>query len=186
MESYTVNYLLADLNRRIQRPDQNDLLLSALRKVRSVFSDIGYRFVCDPQIIEAKVVDGRWRIPDEVVKIYHVGDSLNCFFPGYKIGKNGYFQSLLRYSKTPYELVFKHGWSGTVFVSAYLFYKDEKDQLMIPGEAYNACYETCLVDGIYNLNNPQHPLWQERMIMEQKAERAVFKARGAFNEPEDA
>lgn len=173
---------MSELNERIKRPDVNELWKSVHRKVRSVFSDIGYEFVCEPRKIHAQVVNGRWQIADEVVKIYDVGESLNCFRPGYEIGRPGNFSSRLVYSKTPFELIFNENFEGTVIVSAYCFYKDENEELMIPEDAYEACFDSCLYDGIYNLNNPQHPLWQERAIMKQTADSSIFKARGRFAE----
>lgn len=154
-----------------------------MQQVRHVFRKIGYELVCDYQDdIVISVVNGKFRIPDNVVEVLDVSSNPGVFNSSFRLRPSQRMHNNLSFYKTPFELKFPRFESGDLYMSAFLFYKDEDGELMIPEVIYKACYDYAIYEGVNVLNNPQHPRWQERPIMKQIADMSIYEARGMAGE----
>ncbi|MCE7039231.1 hypothetical protein [Dyadobacter sp. CY312] len=183
MQAYSIDYLLAEVNKVIQKASAEEIRLSVMQQVRYVFRKIGYDLICEYRDdIEIEVRDGKYRIPSEVVEVLDVSQSPGIFTHGFRLRHGQRMNNSLAFYKSPFELKFPRFPNGTLYMAAYMFYKDEDGELMIPEVIYKSCYDHAIYEGINVLNNPQHPRWQERPIMKQIADMSIFEARGMANE----
>lgn len=183
MQAYSLDFLLSEVNKVIQKPSSEEIRLSVMQQVRYVLRRIGYDLICDPTEEPIGVVNYRYRIPDDVIEVFDVAYDRKGLSPrGFRVRTGQRMPAKLSYYKSPFELVFQNHETGDFWMSCYKFYTDIDGEILIPEAIYKACYDYAIYEGINVLNNPQHPRWQERPIMLQIAEKSIYEARGMVNE----
>lgn len=180
MEFKTIDFLIEQINEIIQKPSAESLRANTMVNVRHVFSKLGYHLVCAPYNFEIAVVSGKWTIPSEIVEILDVGTS-EFNFNGTAL-KPGYIPGAgLNFHKTTMELIFPGVPFGKFYGMGWSFYKDEQGYLIIPEEAYTACYDYCAWRSLVSSNNPKLPLWGDRFAMADQSRISMAEARGMLN-----
>ena len=198
MKTYSLEYLMSQVNKTIMAPSPESIRIGVMTGVRQVFRKIGIHLVCgfNPDE-EIQITENKFRIPDRVISIENVFDSPHQWehyqayhtlgtrsrdHDGYKVNAGLYTGKRLAYRESPLELYFPNLRQGTAYMACHYLYEDQDGEIMIPEIVYMACLQYCSYLLLDMSNNPRNPKWQERLIMKQNADQAILEARGDINQ----
>lgn len=193
MKTYSIDYLVAQVNKTIQMPSAESIRIGVMDGVRQVFRKIGINLICGfAPDEEIEIVNNKYRIPDRIILIENVFDRKPTFRSqalgsrvyddqGYKVSQGLYTGKVLAYRESPLELYFPNMRFGKAYMACNYLYEDEDGNLLIPELVYMACLQYCSYLLLDQSNNPRNPKWQERWIMKQQADQAILEARGDLN-----
>lgn len=185
MEIKTIDFLIDRINEIVPKASAESHRINVLTYVRHVFSEIGFEFLAEYCTFDIQIVGGKWPIPKDIVDIIDVG-STPYGFDGTRMGAAYFAGPGLNYRKGPIQLDFPGVPDTTVYGLGYRFYKDEDGNLIIPEDAYQACYDYSAWQSVKNSNNPKNPLWNDRQVMKNESVMSINMARGFFNKPDNA